>query len=125
MKDRILTLQKVSHFNVLVDVSNTVGWRNVWGLALDFGPACIQSTRNLVRVLTNPDHAPSPCPVRDMTTLNSSLLDHVLGSHSSYEESPETSLTVYHQLTQFFKSIFMPTHSSEWYATFHVTFSSL
>ena len=51
VKDCILTLQ-VSHFNVLVNVSNTVGWQKVWDLTLDFGPACIQSIRNLVRVLS-------------------------------------------------------------------------
>ena len=52
VKDCILTLQKTSHFNVLVDVSNTVGWREVWDLALDFGSAYIQSIRNLVTSLT-------------------------------------------------------------------------
>ena len=85
VKDRILTLQK----GFTLQCSGGC-FKHCW-LAKSMGPGfrpacCIQSIRNLVRA----DRAPSSCPVCDMTTLNSSLLDHVLGSQSSYEDSPET-----------------------------------
>ena len=69
--------------SIVVEVERAVGWPRLWDLALDHGPKCVDSLRNLVRVVAFPPHASSACPLCDRDAIpRNTLLSHVLEMHS-------------------------------------------
>ena len=56
----------------------------VVGSALDHGPSCVESVKNLVRVISYPDHATAKCPKCDIAELDSlELPDHIILKHTN------------------------------------------
>jgi hypothetical protein len=45
--------------NIRHKIAECVGWKKLWDHALDHGPSVIKGMKNLVRVITYPDHSPS------------------------------------------------------------------
>ena len=56
-EDKILQLKKTSQFCHLNAIADSVGWRKLWDLALDHGPSGVKSVKNLVRIISYPNHA--------------------------------------------------------------------
>ena len=54
-KDQLL-LQKVTKYQLAHKITECVGWKKLWDHALDHGPSVIKGIKNLVRVITYPDH---------------------------------------------------------------------
>ena len=82
-KDRDLRLaQHEGRADMSIVVEQLVGLE-LWDLALDHGPKCIDGLKNLVRVITFPSHAMSACPLCEGEDfLRGSLLSHVLNTHA-------------------------------------------
>lgn len=87
-KDQQLLLQKASRYPFIIQIAKKVGWKRLWDEALDHGPSVIKSLKNLIRVITYPDHSSAMCPLCDMQILEQpSLIDHVLENHTK-SDSP-------------------------------------
>ena len=56
-EDKILQLKKTSQFCHLNVIADSVGWRKLWDLALDHGSSGVKSVKNLVRIISYPNHA--------------------------------------------------------------------
>ena len=65
-EDRALQLQKTSQFSHLNAIAESVGWRSKWDQALDHGPSCVKSVKNLVRIISYPDYSTQHPGARDM-----------------------------------------------------------
>ena len=82
-KDRALLSNQGSKYYYLHLIAESIGWRRLWDLTLDYGPSAITSMKNFVRVLTYPDYAEHICPLCDVQELDLSLLEHVLSCHTN------------------------------------------
>ena len=80
-EDLALQIQSASDMEHLCKIAVEVRWKKLWDLPLDHGVACISSLWNLVRVISHPKHASSPCPICDSTELRVSLLQSVMEKH--------------------------------------------
>ena len=70
-KDQLLLLQKVCKHQFVHKIAECVGWKKLWDHVLDHGPSVIKGMKNLVRVITFPDHSPSKCRLCDTADLES------------------------------------------------------
>ena len=87
-KDQLLLLQKVSKYQFVHKIAECVGWKKLWDHALDHGPSVIKGMKNLVRVITYPDHSPSKCPLCDRADLDKpTLAEHVITNHTKSDNS--------------------------------------
>ena len=83
-----LQLQKTSQFSHLNAIAQSVGWRKLWDQALDHGPSCVKSVKNLVRIISYPDYATSGCPRCEITELDPpSLPAHIMVKHTNSDSS--------------------------------------
>ena len=90
-EDKALQLKKTSKFNHLTTIAELVGWRKLWDSALDHGPSCVKSLKNLVRIISYPDHATSECPKCDVAVLDlPSLPEHIIDGHTNSDSSWDT-----------------------------------
>ena len=69
-EDQTLLVNKVLNYPFLYDIAASVGWKKLWDHALDHSSTVIKSMKNLVRVITYPDHAVSKCPLCDISKLD-------------------------------------------------------
>ena len=91
-EDQTLLLNKVSNYQFLHHIAVSVGWKKLWDHALDHGSSVIKGMKNLVRVITYPDHATSKCPLCDMSELDQiTLAEHFTDEHTK-SDSPWTTL---------------------------------
>ena len=82
-EDKILQLKKTSQFCPLNAIADSVGWRKLWDLALDRGSSGIKSVKNLVRIISYPNHASTKCPKCDIAELDPlSLPAHIIEEHT-------------------------------------------
>ena len=87
-EDRALQLQKTSQFNAIAE---SVGCRKLWDQALNHGPSCVKSVKNLVRIISYPDYATSRCPRCEITELDPpSLPAHIMVKHTNSDSSWDT-----------------------------------
>ena len=87
-KDKALQLKKASKFCHLNAIADSVGWRKLWDLALDHGPSGIKSVKNLVRIISYPNHATNKCPKCEIAELDPlSLPAHIIDEHTNSESS--------------------------------------
>ena len=87
-KDQMLLLQKASKYQFIHKIAECVGWKKLWDHALDYGPSVNKAMKNLVRVISYPDHSSSKCPLCSTTTLDKpSLAEHVISNHTSSDNS--------------------------------------
>ena len=91
-KDQALQLQSASDFEDLCRIASVIKWKKLWDHALDHGETCISSLRNLVRIISHPTHALSPCPLCDIDELSSSLPIHIIETHTNISASWDTLL---------------------------------
>ena len=91
-EDRTLLLDKVSKYQHLHKIAECVGWKKVWDQALDYGPSATKSMKNIVRVITYPDHATRTCPLCELTGLDRAYLAEHFTSHHTRSERPWNSL---------------------------------
>ena len=83
-EDKALQLNKASKFCHLNAIADSVGWRKLWDLALDHGPSGIQSVKNLVRIISYPNHATNKCPKCEIAELDPlSLPAHIIDEHTN------------------------------------------
>ena len=69
-------------------IAECVGWKKLWDHALDHGPSVIKGMKNLVRVITYPDHLPNKCPLCDAAVLDKpTLAEHVITNHTKSDNS--------------------------------------
>ena len=85
--DQSLLLQKSSTYPFLIQIAKCVGWKKLWDNALDHGPSVIKGLKNLVRVITYPNHSPKICPFCDIQNLDQPLIDHVISNHTNSDSS--------------------------------------
>ena len=90
VKDLALQLRTASEAEHLCKIADAVGWKKLWDHALDHVEACITSLRNLVRIVSYPKHAISPCPLCEATELDVPLPAHIVGKHKNSFESWDT-----------------------------------
>ena len=82
-KDRLLLLCKASKYQFVQQIADNVGWKKLWDNALDHGPSVSKGMKNLVRVITYPDHSPRKCPICDIANLDKpTLAEHVISNHT-------------------------------------------
>ena len=87
-EDKILQLKKTSQFCHLNAIADSVGWRKLWDLALDHGPSGVKSVKNLVRIISYPNHASTKCPKCEIAELDPlSLPAHIIDEHTNSESS--------------------------------------
>ena len=87
-KDQLLLLQKISKYQFVHKIAECVGWKKLWDHALDHGPSVIKGMKNLVRVITYPDHLPKKCPLCDAAVLDKpTLAEHVITNHTKSDNS--------------------------------------
>ena len=86
-EDKILQLKKTSQFCHLNAIADSVGWRKLWDLALDHGPSGVKSVKNLVRIISYPNHASTTCEsaIAELDPL--SLPAHIVDEHTNSESS--------------------------------------
>ena len=85
---RKIKLKKASKFCHLNAIADSVGWRKLWDLALDHGPSGIKSVKNLVRIISYPNHATNKCPKCEVAELDPlSLPAHIIDEHTNSESS--------------------------------------
>ena len=53
---KILQLKKTLQFCHLNAIADSVGWKKLWDLALDHGSSGVKSVKNLVRIISYPNH---------------------------------------------------------------------
>ena len=82
-KDQALLLNQGSKYYYLHLIAESIGWRRLQDLTLDYGPSAITSMTNFVRVLTYPDYAEHICPICDVQELDLFLPEHVLSCHTN------------------------------------------
>ena len=83
-EDKALQLKKASKFCHLTAIADSVGWRKLWDLALDHEPSGIQSVKNLVRIISYPNHATNKCPKCEIAELDPlSLPAHIIDEHTN------------------------------------------
>ena len=80
--DQLLLLQKISKYPSLHKIAECIGWKKLWDNALDHCLPAIKSTKNLVRVITYPEHPSRKCPLCD---------EHVITYHTK-SDTPWSSL---------------------------------
>ena len=73
-KDILLLLQKVSKHQFVHKIAEYVGWKMLWGHALDHGPSVMKGMKNLVRVITYSDLSLRKCPLYDTVDLDKPTL---------------------------------------------------
>ena len=82
-EDRALLLNKVSNYPFLHQIAVSIGWKKLWDHALDHGSSVTKGLKNLVRVITYPDHAMSKCPLCDTPKLDqATLAEHFIDEHT-------------------------------------------
>ena len=82
-----LKASKFCHLNAIAD---SVGWRKLWDLALDHGPSGI---KNLVRIISYPNHATNKCPKCEIAELDPLALPaHIVDEHTNSESSWDANL---------------------------------
>ena len=87
-KDQSLLLLKASKYQFVHLIAECVGWKKLWDNALDHGPSVIKGMKNLVRVITYPDHSPKKCPLCDTADLDKpTLAKHVITNHTKSDNS--------------------------------------
>ena len=87
-KDQSLLLLKASKYQFVHLIAECVGWKKLWDNALDHGPSVIKGMKNLVRVITYPDHPPKKCPLCDTADLDKpTLAEHVITNHTKSDNS--------------------------------------
>ena len=87
-KDQSLLLLKASKYQFVHLIAECVGWKKLWDNALDHGPSVIKGMKNLVRVITYPDHSPNKCPLCDTADLDKpTLAEHVITNHTKSDNS--------------------------------------
>ena len=88
-KDQLLLLQKVSKYPFVHKIAECVGWKEVVGSCTgSWRPSVIKGMKNLVRVITYPDHSPSKCPLCDRADLDKpTLAEHVITNHTKSDNS--------------------------------------
>ena len=92
-EDKALQLKKASKFCHLNAIADSVGWRKLWDLALDHGPSGIHSVKNLVRIISYPNHATNKCPKCEIAELDPlSLPAHIIDEHTNSESALLNSL---------------------------------
>ena len=78
-------------------ITDCVGWKKLWDHAVDHGHSIIMGMKNLVRVITYPDHSLSKCPLCDTADMDKpTLAKHVITNHTESDNSwctPLESLT--------------------------------
>ena len=90
--DQSLLLQKISKYPSLHKIAECIGWKKLWDNALDHGLPAIKSTKNLVRVITYPEHSSRKCPLCDTENLEEpTLVEHVITYHTK-SDTPWSSL---------------------------------
>ena len=68
-------------------IAECVGWK-LWDHALDHGPSVIKRVKNLVRVITYPDHATNKCPLCDILEVSqATLAEHFIIEHTKSDSS--------------------------------------
>ena len=82
-KDQALLLNQGSKYYYLHLIAESISWRGLWDLTLDYGPSAITSMKNFVRVVTYPDYAEHICPLCDVQELDLYLPEHVLSCHTN------------------------------------------
>ena len=68
-EDKALELREFSH---LTTIAESVGWRRPCYLALNHdhrSRSCVESVKNLVRIVSYPDHATLKCPKCEIAEL--------------------------------------------------------
>ena len=89
-EDRTLLLNKVLNYPFLCHIAVSVGWKKQWDNALDHDSSVSKSMKNLVSVITYPDHAVSKCPLCDISKQDQiTLADHFTDEHTK-SNSPWT-----------------------------------
>ena len=69
-------------------IAECVGWKKLWDHTLYHGPSVIKGMKNLVRVITYPDHLPNKCPLCDAAVLDKpTLAKHVITNHTKSDNS--------------------------------------
>ena len=87
-KDQLLLLEKISKYQFMHKIAECVGWKKLWNHALDHSPSVIKGMKNLVRVITYPDHLPNKCPLCDAAVLDKpTLAEHVITNHTKSDNS--------------------------------------
>ena len=90
--DQSLLLQNISKYPSLHKIAECIGWKKLWDNALDHGLPAIKSTKNLVRVITYPEHSSRKCPLCDTENLEEpTLVEHVITYHTK-SDTPWSSL---------------------------------
>ena len=90
--DQSLLLQKISKYPSLHKIAECIGWKKLWDNALDHGLPAIKSMKNLVRVITYPEHSSRKCPLCDTENLEEpTLVEHVITYHTK-SDTPWSSL---------------------------------
>ena len=85
-KDRDLLLIKSSKSPYLCSIAESVGWKKLWDLTLDYGQSVVKGVRNLGRIIAYPDHATSDCPLCDVINLDQLCLpEHIIRKHTNSE----------------------------------------
>ena len=104
-KDRDLLLIKSSKSPYLCSIAESVGWKKLWDLALDYGQSVVKGVRNLGRIIAYPDHATSDCPLCDVINLDRLRLpEHIIRKHTnneaSWDELMDSLITMHGPLVQ-------------------------
>ena len=87
-KDQLLLLEKISKYQFVHKIAECVGWKKLFDHALDHGPSVVKGMKNLVRVITYPDHLPNKCPLCDAAVLDKpTLAEHVITNHTKSDNS--------------------------------------
>ena len=90
--DQSLLLQKIFKYPSLHKIAECIGWKKLWDNALNHGLPAIKSTKNLVRVITYPEHSSRKCPLCDTENLEEpTLVEHVITYHTK-SDTPWSSL---------------------------------
>ena len=78
-KNKMLLLAKVSDYQYMCKIADFVGWKKLLDHALDHSPSIIKGLKNLVRVITYPDHAITKCPLCNVSQLDQMpLVEHFI-----------------------------------------------
>ena len=78
----MLFLAEVSKYQHIHKITTEIGWKNLWDQAIDLGLPVVKSIKNLLRVLTYPDHAKTKCPLCNTEEPDLCLLKHFITEHT-------------------------------------------
>ena len=79
--------------SLCTNIAECVGWKKLWDHALDHGPSVIKGMKNLVRVITYPDHSPrtkSTCIKLRNTNIHKHAFTHTPAPHTYTNTHPPT-----------------------------------